>query len=85
MSFLEVVLECCLGRVAEDLAWAVQAPGNLPSRGGMALLHTLQLAADRAGHTHLPWHALLSQTLRLLSSAGAGSQTPPWLAAALHA
>ena len=58
-------------RVAEDLARAVGARGDLPSRGGMALLHTLQLAADKAGHTHLPWHLLRSQTARLLASAGA--------------
>jgi hypothetical protein len=57
--------------VAEDVAGAVHAPADLPSRGAMALLHTLQLAADKAGHTHLPWNVLLTQTLRLMSSSGA--------------
>ena len=59
---------CC--RVAEDLAWAVGAPIDLPSRGAGAFLHTLQLAADKAGHTHLPWGVLLLHTQRLLSGTG---------------
>ena len=74
-----------LDRVAEDLARAVGARGDLPSRGGMALLHTLQLAADKAGHTHLPWHLLRSQTARLLASAGARAATRGGLlACSLH-
>lgn len=36
----------------------------------MAFLHTLELAADKSGHTHLPWDVLLSETLRLMSSSG---------------
>ena len=62
------LLHCC--RVAEDLAWAVGAPVDLPSRGAVAFLHTLQLAADKAGHTHLPWGVLLMHTQRLLSGTG---------------
>ncbi|BDA44925.1 probable recBCD enzyme subunit RecD at C-terminar half [Coccomyxa sp. Obi] len=57
-------------RAAEDLARAVEAPSNLMSRGAMAFLHTLELAADKSGHTHLPWDVLLSETLRLMSSSG---------------
>jgi hypothetical protein len=60
----------CGGRAAEDLARAVEAPSDLLSRGAMAFLHTLQLAADKSGHTHLPWNVLLSETLRLMSSSG---------------
>ena len=59
-------------RVAEDLAWAVGAPTDLPSRGAVAFLHTLQLTAEKAGHTHLPWEVLLQQTQRALSSTGTG-------------
>ncbi|CAL8469331.1 g8872 [Coccomyxa elongata] len=57
-------------RAAEDLARAVEAPSDLLSRGAMAFLHTLELAADKSGHTHLPWDVLLSETLRLMSSSG---------------
>lgn len=57
-------------RAAEDLARAVEASSDLLSRGAMAFLHTLQLAADKSGHTHLPWNVLLSETLRLMSSSG---------------
>ena len=65
---------CC--RVAEDLAWAVNAPTDLPSRGATAFLHTLQLASEKAGHTHLPWEVLIMHTQRLLSSSGTSCQ--PW-------
>ena len=51
------------------------APVDLPSRGAVAFLHTLQLAADKAGHTHLPWSVLLMHTQRLLS--GTGSLASP--------
>ncbi len=46
------------------------APIDLPSRGAVAFLHTLQLAADKAGHTHLPWGVLLMHTQRLLAGTG---------------
>ncbi len=62
--------------MVEDLAYALQAPPELPSRGGMALLHTLQLAAEAKGHTHLPWHTLAAQALRLMSSDSAASLPP---------
>ena len=48
----------------------MNTPTDLPSRGATAFLHTLQLAADKAGHTHLPWEVLLTQTQRLLSGTG---------------
>ena len=48
----------------------MNTPTDLPSRGATAFLHTLQLAADKAGHTHLPWGVLLTQTQRLLSGTG---------------
>ena len=64
-------------RVAEDLAWAVNAPTDLPSRGATAFLHTLQLASEKAGHTHLPWEVLIMHTQRLLSSSGARRQLWP--------
>lgn len=48
----------------------MNTPTDLPSRGATAFLHTLQLAADKAGHTHLPWEVLLTQTQRLLSGKG---------------
>lgn len=75
------LMELCAGvRVAEDLAAAVEAPAGLPSRGAMAMVHTLQLAAEKAGHTHLPWNVLLTQTLRLMSSSGAAAPPAnPWL------
>ncbi len=57
--------------MAEDLAWAVNAPTDLPSRGATAFLHTLQLASEKAGHMHLPWEVLIMHTQRLLSSSGA--------------
>ncbi len=52
----------------------MEAPSDLLSRGAMAFLHTLELAADKSGHTHLPWDVLLSETLRLMSSSG----EPTW-------
>lgn len=64
----------CVYRAAEDLARAVEAPSDLLSRGAMAFLHTLELAANKSGHTHLPWDVLLSETLRLMSSSG----DPTW-------
>ena len=66
--------------MAEDLAWAVNAPADLPSRGATAFLHTLQLASEKAGHTHLPWEVLIMHTQRLLSSSGADTRL--WLHAA---
>ena len=49
----------------------MNAPTDLPSRGATAFLHTLQLASEKAGHTHLPWEVLIMHTQRLLSSSGA--------------
>ena len=72
-------------RVAEDLAWAVGAPIDLPSRGAIAFLHTLQLAADKAGHTHLPWGVLLMHTQRLLSGTGPLPSSLPYDTSALAA
>ena len=63
--------------MAEDLAWAVNAPTDLPSRGATAFLHTLQLASEKAGHTHLPWEVLIMHTQRLLSSSGANNHLLP--------
>ena len=68
--------------MAEDLAWAVNAPTDLPSRGATAFLHTLQLASEKAGHTHLPWEVLIMHTQRLLSSSGAENHL--WLCVATH-
>ena len=48
----------------------MNAPTDLPSRGATAFLHTLQLASEKAGHTHLPWEVLIMHTQRLLSSSG---------------
>ena len=53
------------------------APIDLPSRGAVAFLHTLQLAADKAGHTHLPWGVLLMHTQRLLSGTGVLASSLP--------
>ena len=75
-------------RTAESLAAALGAPSHLPSRGKLALLHTLGLAAAKSGHSYLPWGTLAAQTERLLASTGArprasrlGARTspyPPW-------
>ncbi len=58
-------------RTAESLAAALGAPSHLPSRGKLALLHTLGLAAAKSGHSYLPWGTLAAQTERLLASTGA--------------
>jgi hypothetical protein len=58
-------------RLAEGLAAALGSPADLPSRAALALLHTLQLAAAKSGHSYLPWATLATQTERLMGSTGA--------------